>query len=183
MSITFSNHGWMKDYCWAKVKMRLKILFSTAYIYWFAYYCFLFFLFRSGKKWFERRKIITPAFHFKILEEYVEIFDRLGNVFVNKTLAKFDVKDEVEIYPLAILYALDVMCGECLQMESEINSRTQRYRTNCVRRTVRVWCVWCVFVMRAAGWPWNQFGFESENKIVWLTSFYRDIATTQQLYR
>lgn len=113
-----------------------------------AYYWFLFFLFRSGKKWFERRKIITPAFHFKILEEYVEIFDRLGNVFVNKTLAKFDVKDEVEIYPLAILYALDVMCGECLQMESEINSRTQRYRTNCVRRTVRVWCV---FVMRAAG--------------------------------
>lgn len=66
----------------------------------------------TGKKWFERRKVITPAFHFKILEEYVEIFDRLGNVFVNKVLAKYKPTDEVELYPLAILYALDVMCGE-----------------------------------------------------------------------
>lgn len=71
----------------------------------------------------------------------MEIFDRLGNVFVNKTLAKYDAKNEVEIYPLAILYALDVMCGEYLQMDSETNSQTQRYRTNCVRRTVRVWCM------------------------------------------
>lgn len=41
----------------------------------------------------------------------MEIFDRVGNTFVNKTLRKYDAKDEVEIYPLAILYALDVMCG------------------------------------------------------------------------
>ncbi|XP_017054591.1 cytochrome P450 4d1 isoform X2 [Drosophila ficusphila] len=30
----------------------------------------------SGRKWHRRRKIITPAFHFKILEAYVEVFDR-----------------------------------------------------------------------------------------------------------
>lgn len=42
----------------------------------------------------------------------MEVFDRIGNTFVNKTLRKYDAKDEVEIYPLAILYALDVMCGK-----------------------------------------------------------------------
>lgn len=69
--------------------------------------CILF----AGKKWFERRKIITPAFHFKILEQFVEVFDRLGNMTVEK-LKKYDADDDVEFYPIAVLYALDVMCGK-----------------------------------------------------------------------
>lgn len=65
-----------------------------------------------GKKWHERRKIITPAFHFKILEQFVEVFDRLGNTVVTQTLKKYDREDEFEFYPVAVLYALDVMCGK-----------------------------------------------------------------------
>lgn len=64
-----------------------------------------------GKKWHDRRKVITPAFHFNILEKFVEVFDRLGNTMVEK-LKKFDVVDDVDIYPIAVLYALDVMCGK-----------------------------------------------------------------------
>lgn len=55
--------------------------------------------------------MITPAFHFNILEKFVEVFDRLGNSVVEK-LNKFDHTDDVEFYPIAVLYALDVMCGE-----------------------------------------------------------------------
>lgn len=68
-------------------------------------------LISTGKKWHERRKIITPAFHFKILEQFVEVFDRLGTTVVDK-LKKFDAEDDVEFYPIAVLYTLDVMCGE-----------------------------------------------------------------------
>lgn len=73
---------------------------------------FVFIGFVTGKKWFERRKIITPAFHFKILEQFVEVFDRLGNIVVTKNLTKYDREDEFELYPVAVLYALDVMCGK-----------------------------------------------------------------------
>lgn len=55
--------------------------------------------------------MITPAFHFKILDQFVEVFDRLGNNVVEK-LKKYDANDDVEFYPIAVLYALDVMCGK-----------------------------------------------------------------------
>lgn len=65
----------------------------------------------SGKKWHDRRKAITPAFHFKILDQFIEVFDRLGTKMVEK-LQKYDPEDDVDIYPIAVLYALDVMCGK-----------------------------------------------------------------------
>lgn len=64
-----------------------------------------------GKKWHDRRKIITPAFHFSILERFTEVFDRLGNTVVNK-IEEFKPGEEIEIYQIAMRYALDVMCGE-----------------------------------------------------------------------
>lgn len=94
----------------------------------------------TGKKWHDRRKVriyfelfffisalnlfckffliislnfqvLTPAFHFNILERFVETFDRISHNVVEK-LNKFDATDDVEFYPIALLYALDVMCGE-----------------------------------------------------------------------
>lgn len=40
----------------------------------------------------------------------MEIFDRLGNLVVDK-LNTVSPDEVVEFYPIAVLYALDVMCG------------------------------------------------------------------------
>lgn len=66
-------------------------------------------LLSSGKKWHQRRKILTPAFHFQILEKFVEIMDEQAKVLVAK-LAKIEEK-EVDTVPLLSLFALDVICG------------------------------------------------------------------------
>lgn len=68
-------------------------------------------LLSGGKKWFQRRKIITPAFHFKILEEFVKVFDRQGNIFVD-ILSKRKPNEQIELLPLVTLYTLDVICGK-----------------------------------------------------------------------
>ena len=60
----------------------------------------------TGKKWFNRRKIITPTFHFKILEQFVEVFDRQSSVFVKNLSLKVDGKP-FDIHPIVTLLALD----------------------------------------------------------------------------
>lgn len=70
-----------------------------------------FFSIEIGKKWHDRRKIITPAFHFQMLEKFVETFDRLGNDFIEK-LNDHDADRAIELYPIIGLFALDVVCGK-----------------------------------------------------------------------
>lgn len=67
-------------------------------------------LISTGKKWHQRRKILTPAFHFQILEKFVEIMDEQGKVLVGKLFESNE--NEVDIFPLINLYALDVICGK-----------------------------------------------------------------------
>jgi cytochrome P450 len=66
-------------------------------------------LISTGTKWHQRRKILTPAFHFQILEKFVEIMEDQGKILVNK-LTEWNGK-EIDVYPLVNLYTLDVICG------------------------------------------------------------------------
>lgn len=67
-----------------------------------------------GKKWQSRRKVITPAFHFNILEQFAEIFDRNSSILVDIIMKKHTSKHPIDIYPLVNLAALDIICGKCM---------------------------------------------------------------------
>ena len=64
-------------------------------------------LLSTGKKWHSRRKIITPTFHFKILEQFVEVFDQNSRIMVEKLLEKADGKTAIDMFPIVCLSALD----------------------------------------------------------------------------
>lgn len=63
----------------------------------------------TGKKWFSRRKVITPAFHFKILDQFVEIFDKHSKMLV-KNLES--TKGPIDIFQPVALCALDIISGK-----------------------------------------------------------------------
>ena len=63
-----------------------------------------------GEKWRQRRKILTPAFHFQILEKFVDVMNDHGNVLIQKLQKLNGI--EVEVHALLNLYALDVICGK-----------------------------------------------------------------------
>jgi cytochrome P450 len=69
----------------------------------------------TGSKWFARRKVITPTFHFKILDQFVEVFDRNSKVLV-KQLTKLKGQS-ADIFPFVTLCALDVICGKKIKPE------------------------------------------------------------------
>ncbi|KAF2893674.1 hypothetical protein ILUMI_12500 [Ignelater luminosus] len=63
----------------------------------------------SSAKWRRQRKLITPAFHFQILEQFIEVFDSQSNTLIEK-LSKEVGKKSLNIFPYITLCALDVIC-------------------------------------------------------------------------
>lgn len=78
-------------------------------------------LLSTGKKWYNRRKIITPTFHFKILHQFVEVFNRQNKVFVDKLMAKSNRHTPFNIYPEISLMTLDVISETA--MGTKINAQ------------------------------------------------------------
>lgn len=68
-------------------------------------------LLSRGRKWHNRRKILTPAFHFKILEQFVHIFDKQGRLMVERLTKHADGK-VFDVHSYVTLMALDVVCGK-----------------------------------------------------------------------
>nr|CAI5850397.1 unnamed protein product [Callosobruchus analis] len=63
----------------------------------------------TGMKWKKRRRMLTPSFHFSILENFMDVFETVGDVFVER-LQKEVGKPSVDIYPLVSLCTLDIIC-------------------------------------------------------------------------
>jgi len=67
-------------------------------------------LFISGDKWRSRRKILTPTFHFRILEDFIEVFKEQSDILVQKMEKELD-NSGFNIFPYVTLCALDIICG------------------------------------------------------------------------
>lgn len=55
--------------------------------------------------------MITPTFHFKILENFVEIFAEKSMVLIEK-MKKISRDKVVDLYPYITHCALDIICGK-----------------------------------------------------------------------
>ncbi|KXJ78682.1 hypothetical protein RP20_CCG003725, partial [Aedes albopictus] len=103
-------------------------------------------LLSTDQKWFNKRKIITPAFHFKILEQFIEVFDRQSGILVEKLKPEATGK-LVNVYPFVTLCALDVICetamGTPINAQTDVDSKYVRAVTELsyllTTRFVKVW--------------------------------------------
>ncbi|KAF2878641.1 hypothetical protein ILUMI_27530 [Ignelater luminosus] len=74
----------------------------------------------GSSKWKKHRKIITPAFHFQILEQFIDIFDFYGNILIEKLGVEVG-KESTNIYPYITLCSLDIICAT--SMGTKVNAQ------------------------------------------------------------
>lgn len=69
-------------------------------------------LISNGEKWRKRRKQLTPAFHFSILQRFQTVFDYESRVFLDQIEPFAGTGEVVDIYHYLKRCTLDILCGK-----------------------------------------------------------------------
>ncbi|XP_059471990.1 cytochrome P450 4C1-like [Neocloeon triangulifer] len=102
----------------------------------------------TGSKWHSRRKMLTPAFHFKILEQFVPVFGDNTAILVDVVKKKIkSTSGPINIVPLVTHCALDIICETAMgtavhaQTDSESKYVSAMYEISdlIVHRMLRPW--------------------------------------------
>lgn len=70
----------------------------------------------SGQKWRSRRKLLVPAFHFKILHDFVPVFNEQALIMVQKLKEVSRKSKSFNIVPYVTACTLDIICGKCVKI-------------------------------------------------------------------
>ncbi|XP_065301001.1 cytochrome P450 4c3-like [Dermacentor albipictus] len=130
----------------------------------------------SGNKWRRRRKMLTPAFHFRILEDFIPVFNEQAVIFV-KNLKEQQNKKYIDIVPLVTLCTLDIICETAMgvKVDAQLNSNSHY-----VRSLYEVGETFMARVMRPWLWPnyvfyMSSFGRKFKDNLAQLHNFTRKV--------
>ncbi|KAI5643380.1 cytochrome p450 domain-containing protein [Phthorimaea operculella] len=85
-------------------------------------------LISNGEKWKQRRKLLTPAFHFNILKRFCISFNDQTEMLLKSVEAETD-KDKTDIWPLITKTTLSIMCETSMgiSVQKAEETITKRY--------------------------------------------------------
>lgn len=89
----------------------------------------------GGLVWKKHRRIITPTFHFKVLEDFLEVFNSAGDVLVQR-IGEEVGRDSFDVQHHLGLFALDCICETAMG----ISVNAQRNPTSEYVKSVKEIC-------------------------------------------
>lgn len=89
-------------------------------------------LISSGEKWFKHRKIITPTFHFSILESFCEIFNEKSTVLVEKLNEKASTGETFNIQSFVTNAALDIISEAAMGISIDVQRQQKSEYVNSI---------------------------------------------------
>ncbi|XP_069704257.1 cytochrome P450 4C1-like [Periplaneta americana] len=107
----------------------------------------------KGNHWRKHRKLLTPTFHFRILEQFVEVFNRNGRILLDKLLNRVD-GPEFDIASYITLYALDNVSETAMGVAVDAQKNSDSAYVRAVRSMADV-----VFCRIATPWFYPDFIF------------------------
>ncbi|XP_077521038.1 cytochrome P450 4c3-like isoform X1 [Amblyomma americanum] len=64
----------------------------------------------SGEKWRSRRRLLTPSFHFRILEDFMPTINKESMILAKKLGQRSRENETFDVVPLIALCTLDIIC-------------------------------------------------------------------------
>ena len=138
-------------------------------------------LISNQEKWKSRRRMLTPAFHSRILEEFVEVMNKHGKILVLKideSLRKNKESNgsksaEIDILHLVTLTALDIICETACGFDLKSQENPDQEYIKCIykatqyvqHRQTQFWFWW--------DWSFKWFSSESKDMDHCLDVFYK----------
>jgi len=100
----------------------------------------------TGQKWHTHRKMITPTFHFKILDSFVEVFSEKSEILISKLRKEVGSKG-FDVFPYVTKCTLDIICETAMgtpinaqeDKDSDYVSAVYKMSTIIVHRLIRPW--------------------------------------------
>ncbi|XP_060078409.1 cytochrome P450 4A25-like [Ylistrum balloti] len=105
-------------------------------------------LISDGQKWERNRKLLTPAFHFDILQPYVNIYNKVADILLDKLLSESKSGQSVEVAGPVGLATLDTMLRCAFSYEGDVQLKGESHpyvravkdlSRICIKRTIRPW--------------------------------------------
>nr|ATW72312.1 cytochrome p450 CYP4EC3 [Brachionus calyciflorus] len=131
-----------------------------------------------GEKWHRRRRLLTPAFHFEILENFREIMNEHSEILVQKFEKFSHEKKPIEIFKELKLCTLDIIGETAMGVNLEAQKNLNVEYVKSVDRAS-----YLLNVRFNSPWEWNDFiyynltpnGRQLKNCLNILHSFTRDV--------
>ena len=106
----------------------------------------------GGNKWRHRRKLLTPTFHFNILEQFITVMNEQAQILSNVIEQKQQHTDGDEkflnIVPLMTNATLDVISETAMGVKIQSQLNKNREYVDAVTRYCHVLFTFCFFMFR-----------------------------------
>lgn len=76
-----------------------------------------------GDKWQTRRRMITPAFHFEILDDFMHVINEQAEILIEILSQLSKGGKEINIFQRMGLCTLDIICGDYICYIPSLNKK------------------------------------------------------------
>uniref|UniRef100_A0A1A9W8I1 Cytochrome P450 n=1 Tax=Glossina brevipalpis TaxID=37001 RepID=A0A1A9W8I1_9MUSC len=96
-------------------------------------------LLNGGEAWHERRKLLTPAFHFNILSEFKEPMEENCQILIERLKEKATTGEPFDVYPYITLFALDVIYETAMGLKKHAQLESDSVYVKAVQEICRIY--------------------------------------------
>ncbi|CAD6193477.1 unnamed protein product [Caenorhabditis auriculariae] len=127
----------------------------------------------TGEKWQRRRKLLTPAFHFKVLNDFISVHDYQAKTLMEQLSPLADKGEQVDLFPYLKRAALDIICETSMGCTVDAQNNHEHQYVRSVQRLNEITFVWqrMPWMKLKAIWYLSGYGFEYDRNLKIVTEF------------